>query len=146
MAKATVRLEQGLKTTITSRHHVYHADEPLAEGGTDTAAMPTEMLMGALGSCIAITMKLYAERKGWDVQSIEIALDFERFAAKDYPAYQGEEQFVHEIRENLVIHGNITADQREKLLEIAKKCPVARLIALPTFWQQTLAETLPLAE
>ncbi len=143
MSKATVTLQDGYRTTITSGHHITHADEPVADGGTDTAPSPTEMLMGALGSCIAMTMKMYAERKGWPLTGVDIALDFERFASKDYPAYTGTETFVHEIDENIVLHGPLSDDQKMRLLEIAKKCPVARVIELPTFWQQMLVEALP---
>lgn len=140
MSKANVRLFEGYQTTITSRHHTYYADEPVADGGTDAAPTPTEMLMGALGSCIAITIKLYAQRKKWALDGIEIALDYERFASKDYPDYTGDEQFIHEIREAITLHGNLTDEQKERLLEIAGKCPVARVIATPTFWKQTLSE------
>jgi putative redox protein len=145
MTKATVRLFDGYRTTITSRQHTYHADESIPDGGTDTAPDPTEMLMGALGSCVALTMKLYAQRKKWALEGIEIALDYERFAGKDYPDYEGEEQFIHEIRENIVLHGNLTDEQKERLLEIASKCPVTRIIATPTFWKQNLLD-MPITE
>jgi putative redox protein len=101
------------------------------------------MLMGALGSCIAMTMKMYAVRKGWPLTGVDIALDFERFAAKDYPAHTGTEQFVHEIDEHIVLYGELSDDQKMRLLEIAKKCPVSRLIELPTYWHQILADALP---
>jgi putative redox protein len=143
MAKAHVTLREGYRTTITSGHHVTHADEPVADGGTDTGPSPTEMLMGALGSCIAMTMKMYAERKGWPLTGVDISLDFERFSAKDYPAYTGNEQFIHEIHEHIILHGLLDADQKARLLEIAKKCPVSRVIELPTFWQQMLVDALP---
>ena len=140
MPKTHVSLHDGYRTTITSGSHITHADEPLDAGGTDLAPSPTEMLMGALGSCIAMTMKMYAERKGWPLTGVEIDLDFERFAAKDYPAYTGTELFVHEIDERIVLHGDLSAEQKLRLLEIAKKCPVARVIELPTYWQQILVD------
>jgi putative redox protein len=148
MPKATVHLNQadGYRVTVNSRHHQYFIDEPTQDGGTDVAPTPTETVMGALGACIAITIKMYAERKQIPLESIEIALDFERFSGKDYPAYAGDELFVHEIRESIVLHGALTADQKDRLLEIAGKCPVARLIALPTFWKQDLLEALPVIE
>jgi putative redox protein len=143
MPKTHVSLRDGYRTTIVSGAHVTHADEPLSAGGTDLAPSPTEMLMGALGSCIAMTMKMYAERKGWPLTGVEMDLDFERFSAKDYPAYSGTEQFVHEIHEHIVLDGDLTDEQKMRLLEIAKKCPVSRVIELPTFWQQTLLDELP---
>ncbi|MCU0512296.1 MAG: OsmC family protein [Anaerolineae bacterium] len=141
--KATVQLTDGYRTTITSRGHTYHADEPETEGGADSAPTPSEMLMGALGSCIAITIKLYAGRKGWPLTGVDVALDYERFKGDAYADYAGEAAFVHEIREQVVLHGDLTADQRDKLLEIASKCPVSRVIELPAFFQRTLLAALP---
>jgi len=143
MPKTHVTLFDGYRTTITSGSHITHADEPLSAGGTDLAPSPTEMLMGALGSCIAMTMKMYAERKGWPLEGVEMELDFERFSSQDYPAYKGTEQFVHEIREQIVLHGDLSEEQKLRLLEIAKKCPVSRVIELPTFWQQMVVDDLP---
>ncbi len=148
MPKATVHLgkNDGYRVTINSRQHQYYIDEPTQDGGTDVAQTPTETVMGALGACIAITIKMYAERKQIPLERIEIALDFERFSGKDYPDYAGEELFVHEIRESIVLHGDLTPEQKDRLLEIAGKCPVARLIALPSFWKQEMLEALPVLE
>ena len=143
MAKTRVTLKDGYQTTIKNRHHTYYADEPTDSGGTDTAVTPAEMAMGALGSCIAITMRLYAERKGWDLQGVELELDFERISAKDYDAYEGDERFVHEIRKSIVLHGDLTDEQRERILDIGGRCPVHRLIALPTFWEEEMLDALP---
>lgn len=140
MPETTVTLRDGYKAEIRSRSHVYYADEPTEAGGTDAMATPTEMLMGALGACIAITCKLYAERKGWPLDSVEVRVDFERFNGKDYPAYEGDAQFVHEIREQITFHGDLSDEQRERLLDIATKCPVSRVIEFPAFFQRVLSE------
>ncbi|MEO1288512.1 MAG: OsmC family protein [Chloroflexota bacterium] len=135
MFKATVILpKEGYKTTIYSGNHIYHSDEPIEDGGTDQAPTPTQMIMGALGSCIAITMRLYADRKGWALDGVEIELDFERFKGKDYPAYDGDERYVHEITKKITLQGALTEDQRERIIEIGGMCPVHRLIASPTFF------------
>jgi len=136
MSKATVRLlaSDGYRTTIQSRNHIYHADEPEDAGGKDEYATPSEMVMGALGSCIAITVKLYADRKQWPLESIEVDLDYERFNAKDYASYEGDAAFVHEVRKSIKLHGPLDESQRERLLDIAGKCPVHRLLATPTFF------------
>jgi uncharacterized OsmC-like protein len=143
MAQSKTRVvlpETGYQTSIYTRDHVYHADEPTDAGGTDTAVTPTEMLLGALGSCIAITLRLYAERKKWDLQGVELLLDSERFNGKDYGAYEGDELFVHEIRKSIVLKGDLDDKQRERLMEIAGKCPVHRIIATPTFFVDELLE------
>ena len=134
MAATHVRLGAGFQTTITSRQHIYFADEPLDSGGTDTMVTPTEMLMGSLGACMAMTCKMYAQRKGWDLQGVDVWLDYERFNGADYEHYKGDAAFVHEIREQFTFHGNLSEEQHEKLLEIAAKCPVSRLLEFPTFF------------
>ncbi len=144
MAKAFVRLgSDGYRTEIINRTHITHADESISDGGTDTAPDPIEMLLGALGSCMAITTHMYARRKGWPLESIEFDLEVERYNAVDYPAYQGDAQFVHEIRNQIQLHGPLTPEQRARLLEIAGKCPVHRILATPTFFVEQLvnAET-----
>lgn len=140
MAATNVRLmhDDGYRATIQTRTHTYYADEPTDSGGTDTAVTPTEMLMGALGACIAITLRLYAERKGWDLQGVEVTLDHERFAGNEYAAYEGDSNYVHEIRKAITLHGDLDDSQRERLMEIAGKCPVHRLIDTPTFWVSEL--------
>ena len=140
MPETFVRLRDSYRATITSRNHTYYADEPMEKGGTDTAPNPSEMLMGALGSCVAITLKLYAERKKWPLEGVDVNLDFERFKGKDYEAYDGDELYVHEIRESITLHGPLDEKQKERLLEIAGKCPVRRAIALPSFFKETLED------
>ena len=123
---------------LTWRHHQWHADEPIEDGGTDTAPTPGELMLGALGSCMAITCKLYAERKGWDLQRVEVKLDYERFRGRDYPAHDGVELFVHEVREALVFHGDLDEKQLARLRDIASKCPVHRVLAFPTYFVDML--------
>lgn len=142
MPKAFVSIQQdGLLTTIQTRHHTYHTDEPLEAGGTDTMVSPTEMAMGALGSCIAMTMKLYADRKKWPLEGVEIELEMERFNAKEYTAYEGDERYIHEIRKQIKLLGDLSDDQRQRILEIGAMCPVHRLIATPTFFKETLLDS-----
>ncbi|MDQ7025199.1 MAG: OsmC family protein [Anaerolineae bacterium] len=139
MGKTTVILQnEGYQTTIQTRHHTYHADEPIEAGGTDTMVSPIEMALGALGSCVAMTMKMYAERKKWTLEGVEIELESERFKARDYADYEGDERYVHEIRKEIKLFGDLTDEQRARILEIGGKCPVHRLIATPTFFKETL--------
>ncbi len=129
-----ISLGAGFQTTVTVRQHEWHGDEPLEDGGTDNAPTPGEMMLGALGSCMAITCKMYAERKGWDLQSVEVLLDYERFRGAAYPAHAGDSLYVHEVREALVFEGNLDDKQRRRLRDIASKCPIHRLLATPTYF------------
>ncbi len=130
----SITLSAGTRTNISIRRHKFHSDEPLEAGGSDSAPTPGELMLGALGSCMAITCKLYAGRKGWDLTGVEVALDYERFRGRDYPAHAGDELYVHEVREALVFHGDLDDKQRARLREIAGKCPIHRLLATPTYF------------
>ena len=134
MSKTVVRLDDGYRTTISAGDHTFHADEPVQDGGTDTAPTPVQMLLGALGSCMAVTARMYAERKGWPLEAVEVSLDMERFRGSEYAGYEGDAAFIHEIRDQIVFHGPLDVEQRERLLEIAGRCPVHRAIENPAFF------------
>jgi len=105
--------------TVQARQHRFFVDEPDAVGGGDRAAKPGELLAGALGSCTAITLRMYADRKGWPLAGVLVAVDYEAASA----ARRG--QFMCRLR----LDGNLDAAQRSRLLEIAARCPVHRLLA-----------------
>ncbi len=128
MSTAHISLKQGLTTTITIRDLMIIADEPLHDGGANLGPTPVELMLGALGSCAAITARLYAQRKGWDLQAVEIDLSTERYRKDDYPAYTGEEAYVREFKQRITFIGDLTDEQRARLLEIAGKCPVHRAL------------------
>jgi putative redox protein len=141
MAKAKVILpKEGFKTDIYSNGHLYHADETIEDGGTDSAPTPTQMLMGALGSCIAMTMRLYAQRKGWALDGVEIELDYEKFRGADYALYSGDAPFVHEIRKSIRLIGDLSEEQKARILEIGAKCPVHRILLSPNFFIEEVLE------
>ncbi len=129
-----ISLGDGTRASISVRQHAWAADEPLEDGGTDSAPTPGELMLGALGSCMAITCRLYAQRKGWDLRGVDIELDYERFRGADYAAHDGSDAFVHEVREALVFHGELDEKQRARLRDIAGKCPVHRLLEYPTYF------------
>lgn len=135
MSGAVIRLgPEGLRTTVESGGHVYHVDEPVAAGGSDTAADPVQQLLGALGSCMAITARLYAQRKGWPLEGVEIALDVERRRAADYPDYDGDSPFVHEVTQRIALQGPLDETQRKRIIDIAGRCPVHRIVESPAFF------------
>ena len=98
---AKVSLTTGLTAQIHIRQFVLTADEPIADGGLDLGPKPTELMLAALGSCAAITARLYAQRKGWDLRAVEIDLTTERFKKQDYPAYDGDSAFVREFTQRI---------------------------------------------
>ncbi|MCB9450929.1 MAG: OsmC family protein [Anaerolineaceae bacterium] len=131
MPPVSVTLRDSLQATIQCGHHTWLADEPLDSGGTDTGPTPMQTLLGALGSCIAITMKLYAQRKEWPLEGVDVELEIQRFKGSDYPGYEGT-AFVHEIRKKITLHGPLDDEQRSRIHDIGEMCPVHRTLQYPT--------------
>ena len=97
--------------------HRLRLDEPLGTpGGTDTGAEPPEVLLAALGACEAITMKMYAARKGWPLADVRVRLNASTIDG------------VFVIRRHLTIDGDLDEAQRARLIEIAGRCPVHRIL------------------
>jgi uncharacterized OsmC-like protein len=130
-SNVTVTMGEGYYATAKSRHHEWYADLPVENGGTDEAPTPEELVMGTLGSCMLQTAKLYAARKGWQIDHMTVKLNFERFRADDYPGYSGDAKFVHEVRELIEVEGPLDAEQIKRIVEIMGKCPIRRLIEYP---------------
>lgn len=107
--KYQVRLENG--------RHVFEADEPVAQGGTDLAPAPDELLEAALASCTAITLRMYANRKQWPVEAIDVAVSLERIDGKTV------------FSRNIQLRGNLDQEQKDRLLQIAKLCPVSKTLS-----------------
>jgi putative redox protein len=135
--KTTVRLENEYRTVIKAREFTWLSDSKTSEGGDESGPTPEELLMGALGACMAITGKMYAVRKGWPLEGVEVTLEFERFNGRDYPGYDGDANFVHEISEDVTLHGPLDDDQKKRVREIMGRCPVRRVLAHPVFFVES---------
>jgi putative redox protein len=134
MPKAIVRLQDGLQAVIMAGNHTWISDEPIIDGGTDKGPSPTEMLVGSLGACMAMTAKLYAQRKNWPLEQVEVEVEYQKYNAMEYPNYEGDAPFVYEFRERVVFHGDLTDEQKARLTEISRKCPVRRVLQNPVFF------------
>lgn len=142
MATARVLLHDGLTTTIKIRGFTLFSDESIEAGGANRGPEPTELMLAALGSCAAITAKLYAQRKGWDLQGVSIDLSTERYKKEDYPAYTGDGAFVREFTQRMTFTGTLTDEQKRRLMEIAARCPVHRALTDPKFMIEELVDAL----
>jgi len=109
--------------------HSFITDEPVAAGGEDAGPDPYTLVLAALGSCISMTLKLYARRKQWPLESVTVHLRQSRIHAKDcQECMQDKEGFVHRIERKVSLTGPLSEEQRTRLQEIAHKCPVHRTL------------------
>jgi len=117
------------RITAGGRHHVT-ADEPAGLGGADRGANPYELLLASLGACKTITLRMYADRKGWPLDGVSIAMRQDRVHAKDCADCDSADGLVHVIECELTLLGeDLTDEQRARLLEIADRCPVHKTLS-----------------
>ena len=127
--KANAKREDGrLRNRVSVRTHELTADEPKDNGGDDTGPNPQELLAASLASCSAITMEMYAERKGWDIGEVEIEVDYE-------PAQRGSPT---RFELSVKLPKELPEDQRERLMQILAKCPVHRTLEGEVMFEERL--------
>jgi putative redox protein len=112
------RVGDRLRQQVKIREHELTADEPEDSGGDDSGPSPQELLAASLASCTAVTMEMYAARKGWDVGEISVDVDYE-------PAHRGSPT---RFAMTVSIAKELPEEQRERLMQIAAKCPVHRTL------------------
>ena len=111
--------------------HRVHVDEPQASGGRDAGPTPYEMLLAALGTCTAITVQMYADRHRWLLRSVQARLSHTREHAADCAQCTTATPQVDRIELVISLDGDLTDDQRRRLLAIAARCPVHNSLAAP---------------
>jgi putative redox protein len=110
-------------------NHILITDEPLEAGGEDAGPDPYTLLLAALGSCISMTTTLYARRKGWPLERMTVRLRQDRIHASDcIECTQTTEGYVHRIQRAVSFEGDLTDQQRDRLQEIAHKCPLHKTL------------------
>lgn len=122
MSDSTVSVSIGTEpyaTQIQAGQHAIIADEPGNLGGKDVGPDPYALLLSGLGACKAITARMYADRKGWPLEGVRVGLAHSRPEGRDGPEL---------ITVTFAFDGDLTDEQRQRLLEIAEKCPVQKTI------------------
>jgi putative redox protein len=116
------------KHDLEIREHRMTADEPKDHGGHDDGPSPQELLAASLASCTAVTIEMYAKRKGWDIGEVEVDVDYE-------PAQKGSPtKFTMAVR----LPKELPEEQSERLMQIAAKCPVHRTLEGEVMFDETL--------
>ncbi|MDH3512642.1 MAG: alpha/beta fold hydrolase [Gammaproteobacteria bacterium] len=130
----------GFKTDIISAGHALIADEPTSYGGTDKGPSPYDLLSAALASCTTMTLGMYARRKKLDLKSTTVRVKHAKIHAQDCEDCQTGSGKIDEFQRELTVAGNLTVEQRQRLLEIADKCPVHRTLHSEVKVRTTLAD------
>ena len=116
-----------LQNILIGRHRI-QADEPVEVGGCDAGPNPYELLLAALGACTGMTLRMYAIRKQWPLEDIRVRLIHRRVHAEDCLGCETKEGLLDRVEREIMLVGNLTAEQRQRLLEIANKCPLHRTL------------------
>src|SRR5215203_5671882 len=114
-------------TQIAARGHITYSDEPQDRGGQDIGPEPMELLLASLGACTAITLRMYARRKGWPLDGVQVQARFD------------EEQGKRLIRMSLGFTGDLSPEQHARLLQIANACPVHKALTTGVIVETQLA-------
>jgi putative redox protein len=122
----------GLGQDIFAGRHRLRADEPTSVGGKDTGPTPYDLLLASLGSCTSMTLQMYANRKGWNLTGVDVKLLHQKIHARDCEECETEGGKVDRIDRTLEIQGDLDDSQRNRLLEIADRCPVHRTMTSET--------------
>ena len=139
--KRTVTVRETGEGTYTqefkSGAHVITTDEPAEMGGLDKGPNPYDLLLGALGSCTSMTLRMYANQKGWPLERVTVELTHHKEAGAD-----GKKRDI--ITRDIKLEGALDAAQRARLLEIANKCPIHRTLeSAPEIISRLVEDPLP---
>ncbi|MGP1393904.1 MAG: bifunctional alpha/beta hydrolase/OsmC family protein [Inquilinaceae bacterium] len=113
---------------VAAGRHRLLADEPVSVGGTDTGPGPYDLVLAGLGACTAMTVRMYADRKGWPLEKVRVTLRHDRIHAQDCADCETREGRIDQVTRVIAFTGPLDPDQQARLMEIADKCPVHRTL------------------
>ncbi len=117
-----------LQQLVSVGAHRFLADEPVDQGGLGSGPGPYDLLLAGLGACTSMTLRLFADRKGWKLAKLRVSLSHRKIHAEDCADCETRDGRIDEITRGIALRGELDAEQRAKLLEIADKCPVHRTL------------------
>ena len=118
----------GFRVELNARRHHLVADEPRSLNGTDAGPTPYELLLASLASCTAMTVRMYADRKGWPLEGAVVWMRQSRAHEPDCAQCATEKVGLGTVERRVELDGPLTDEQRQRLLEIADRCPVKQTL------------------
>jgi putative redox protein len=128
MARVSVKSVQNVQVHVEAGHHSWTADEP-PDVGDGLGPGPYDLLLGALGSCMTMTLLMYARRKDWPLEGVEVDIQHNRVHADDAANVEDAGGLVERFQIDLVLHGGLDEAQIERLSDISTKCPIRKTLA-----------------
>jgi putative redox protein len=128
----TAHTIKNYQVEVNARQHRFVADEPESKGGDDCGPNPYDLLLASLAACKIITVHMYAQRKGWPVERVNIHMSHQKSDAADCDDCTSESGKIDEIYCDISFEGDLDDDQRQRLAEIANRCPVHRTLTSET--------------
>lgn len=132
----------GFRTEIQSGSHRLIADEPLDVGGTDLGPNPYDLLLSALAACTVMTLRMYADHKGIPLTAVGVSLSHRKIHAQDCEDCASKSGRIDRIERSLQLEGDLTEAQRQRMTEIASRCPVHRTLTSETVIRTQLEPAL----
>jgi len=133
-------VEDNFTTSIQTKHHTFISDEPASIGGSNFGPSPYEYLNAALAACTVMTLKMYAGRKQWDLQQVFVYISHSRKHSDDLQIEVDKPKYLDHITKKLKFVGNLDESQKERLKEIASRCPVHKTIASEVIFETQIID------
>jgi len=128
MKEVLVKFIRNYQQEVKTGQHTIIIDEAKDVGGDGKGPDPYDLLLAALGGCTSMTIMMYARRKGWPLESVQVMLNHEKIHATDCDECITREGKLDQIAKTIYLKGDLTQEQRERLLEIAELCPVNKTL------------------
>ena len=127
-APVVVRSRGTFRTEVEAGSHRLVLDEPASAGGTDSGPTPYDVMAAGLGACTAMTLHFYAKREKIPLEGVDVTLTHDREHAKDCADCDTKDGYIHRFKLQIAVHGTLTDEQKKKLLDVASRCPVAKML------------------
>jgi putative redox protein len=127
-AAVILRSRTPFRTDVEAGPHRWVLDEPLDAGGANEGPTPYDMLAAALGGCTVMTLHVYARREKWPLEEVAVRVSHDRQHVKDCTDCTSSSGYIHRFKVEISLTGTLSEEQRQKLLAIAARCPVAKTL------------------